>query len=152
MDYTDIKTMNYTIYNPTTGSIEEAVSFNDQETAELNLAGKTYISGLYNNIDYYVDNGQAVAKGPDPSTNNLHYQFDYADKSWQFIADYTADNKRYQRNELLAAVDRVNPVRYATLTDQQQTELAIYRQALLDVPQQVNFPTAVTWPAKPQWL
>jgi hypothetical protein len=144
--------MNYTIYNPITGSIEMAVSFDNKETAELNLAGKTYISGLYNNINCYVDNGQAIVKSPDPSTINLHYQFDYTTKSWQLIADYTADNTRQQRDNLLAAVDRVNPVWYASLTTEQQQQLIAYRQALLDVPQQTGFPTAVSWPAKPAWL
>jgi len=144
--------MNYTIYNPTTGSIEAAVSFNNEETAELNLTGKTYISGSYNNIDYYVDNGQAVAKGPDPSTINLHYQFNYATKSWQLIADYTANNTRQQRDQLLGQIDRVNPVWYASLTMEQQQELIAYRQALLDVPHQTGFPIEVSWPAKPAWL
>jgi hypothetical protein len=144
--------MNYTVYDPTTGIIEYSVSYNDNETAELNLVNKTYINGLYNNIDYYIYNGQAVPKGQDPSTHNLQYNFDYTTKTWQLIYDYTNDNARQQRNNLLSAVDRVNPVWYASLTESQQHELQVYRQALLDIPQQTGFPESVEWPAKPTWL
>lgn len=60
--------------------------------------------------------------------------------------------QRQHRNTLLATVDRINPVWYAALTTQQQTELAVYRQALLDVPQQVSWPESVSWPQQPTWL
>ena len=59
---------------------------------------------------------------------------------------------RQSRNQLLAQVDRVNPIWYASLTAEQQTELAQYRQALLDVPQQESFPDNISWPTKPIWL
>jgi hypothetical protein len=60
---------------------------------------------------------------------------------------------RQQRNEILRnTVDRVNPVRYQSLTPTQQTELAEYRQALLDVPNQSGFPNNVIWPTNPTWL
>lgn len=49
-------------------------------------------------------------------------------------------------------VDRVNPVRYALLTEEQKTELAAYRQALLDVPAQNSFPAEIQWPDQPSWL
>lgn len=56
------------------------------------------------------------------------------------------------RNKLLAKVDFVNPVWYASLTAQQQDELATYRRALLDVPQQTGFPNSIAWPTPPAWL
>jgi hypothetical protein len=60
---------------------------------------------------------------------------------------------RQQRNEILRnTVDRVNPVRYQSLTDEQRTELIAYRQALLDVPTQSGFPNNVIWPTNPTWL
>jgi hypothetical protein len=46
----------------------------------------------------------------------------------------------------------VNPIWYASLTTEQQTQLADYRQALLDVPAQSGFPENVSWPNKPGWL
>jgi hypothetical protein len=59
---------------------------------------------------------------------------------------------RATRNLLLTLVDKVNPIRYATLTDEQRTELIAYRQALLDVPTQSGFPNNVIWPTNPTWL
>lgn len=66
---------------------------------------------------------------------------------------FVALRARLKRDSILqATVDRVNPVRYNTLTSEQQAQLAAYRQALLDVPAQAGFPTAIEWPIKPQWL
>lgn len=45
-----------------------------------------------------------------------------------------------------------NPLRWADLSEQEQTEVATYRTALLDVPQQSGFPHNVTWPTKPSCL
>jgi hypothetical protein len=64
-----------------------------------------------------------------------------------------ADGLRTLRNKLLNDnVDTVNPVRYATLTTDQQAELAAYRTSLLNIPQQAGWPTTIEWPTKPTWL
>jgi hypothetical protein len=47
-------------------------------------------------------------------------------------------------------VDIMNAVRWESLTQQQKDDLNVYRQALLDVPQQVGFPTSITWPTLPE--
>jgi len=47
-------------------------------------------------------------------------------------------------------VDSVNPIRWESLTQQQKDDLISYRQALLDIPQQVGFPTSITWPIPPE--
>lgn len=55
---------------------------------------------------------------------------------------------RLLRDEVDAVVS--NPLRWASLTAEQQQAWADYRQALLDVPSQVGFPHSVDWPIKPQ--
>ena len=63
-----------------------------------------------------------------------------------------AENIRMFRNELLVReVDPVvtNPLRWAELSTEQQQDWTDYRTALLNVPQQVGFPNAITWPIKP---
>lgn len=45
-----------------------------------------------------------------------------------------------------------NPLRWADLSSEEQTEVAAYRTALLDVPQQPGFPHNVTWPTPPACL
>lgn len=56
---------------------------------------------------------------------------------------------RSQRDMLLKDVDNINSVRWNSMTTEQQTAWINYRQALLDIPQQEEFPHIVTWPTKP---
>lgn len=58
---------------------------------------------------------------------------------------------RSERDNLLVEVDAIagNALRWATLSADQQNVWAVYRQALLDVPQQTGFPNDVTWPVAP---
>jgi hypothetical protein len=60
---------------------------------------------------------------------------------------------RYDRDMLLVSeVDKVagNALRWSSLSQDKQLEWGVYREALLDVPQQSGFPNDVTWPTKPQ--
>jgi len=143
--------MNYTTYNPSTGQIIYNISISHESMIDSNLAGQTYIEGKYSSDEYYIDQGQPTLLPIKPQDGN-QYQFDWNTKSWVIDLDHSIVVNRQQRNDLLSAVDRINPVWYSALTDQQRNDLAAYRQALLDVPQQAGFPLEVTWPAKPEWL
>lgn len=63
----------------------------------------------------------------------------------------TAEQVRAERDALLREVDALatNPLRWWELSDKQKTEVAEYRQLLLDVPAQAGFPENVEWPAEP---
>ena len=55
-----------------------------------------------------------------------------------------AERARSSRNTLLAETD------YLGLSDATMSSaMTTYRQALRDVPQQTDFPGAITWPEKP---
>ena len=41
-----------------------------------------------------------------------------------------------------------NPLRWDELSTEVQNKIKVYRNALLDVPQQVGFPNTVTFPTK----
>jgi len=62
-----------------------------------------------------------------------------------------SEQLRGERDGLLGEVDAFvgNPLRWATLSAEQQDAWAVYRQLLLDVPQQDGFPNDVVWPVKP---
>jgi hypothetical protein len=143
--------MNYTIYNSTTGQITGTISTGDNAVAQQNLQNLDYIVGNFNAGQYYIENGQAVTKPVRP-TDHPFYVFDYVYKNWKVDIDSMKTQMRSLRDGMLSQVDRVNPVRYAGLTADQQQDLVAYRQQLLDVPQQSGFPTDVSWPAKPTWL
>lgn len=65
----------------------------------------------------------------------------------------TAEDVRSQRDRILVVeVDPLvsNPLRWGDLTVEKQQEWADYRRALLDIPDQADFPANVTWPIKPE--
>ena len=80
---------------------------------------------------------------------------DYAPFSQSDHDTRTATFIRDQRDlKLTSEVDPVvsNPLRWADLSSEEQTEVAAYRTALLDVPQQPGFPSTVSWPTPPACL
>ena len=125
--------MIYTIYDPISGKIISTVQSSDPQ--DIDLTGKTSIEGYYSPTRYKIIDGHPVEITAAAASTR----------------DWTTAGREI-RDQLLAPVDRVNPVWYASLTAEQQTELAHYRQALLDVPQQESFPSNISWPTKPIWL
>ena len=144
--------MNYTVYDSNTGEIQHVFTSQDPDLTQQNLQGLAYIPGHYNSKDHYVVDQQVVEKPTVPTVPGHVYKFDYVQRTWQLDIGKTQTASRQLRNNLLAAVDRINPVWYNSLTSEQQTELNQYRQALLDVPQQTGWPESVTWPSQPTWL
>jgi len=64
----------------------------------------------------------------------------------------TAVQVRNKRDNLLATVvDPLvsNPLRWAEMTADKQSEWSQYRTDLLNVPQQAGFPNNITWPTEP---
>jgi hypothetical protein len=144
--------MKYTVYNPDTGAILSVYYISDPAQIDINLSNKTWILGEYSANEYYVVDGVATQLPTNPSTGLLPYEFDWLTHSWQLNESGAGIQIRSQRDQLLSAVDQINPVWYASLTTEQQAELAVYRQALLAVPQQSGFPAVIEWPAKPTWI
>jgi hypothetical protein len=50
---------------------------------------------------------------------------------------------------LRSEVDALNPIRWELLSEEEKEAWRVYRQALLDVPQQEGFPWSIEWPVKP---
>jgi hypothetical protein len=144
--------MKYTIYNADTGQILGTVAASSEDLLQTNADGSAWIEGDYSGSTHYIINGQAQLLPDSPDTLHVWHQFDYATATWQVDLARSEQISRQERNTRLTAVDRVNAVWYASLTTEQQAELAAYRQALLAVPQQARFPADVVWPAKPTWL
>lgn len=62
----------------------------------------------------------------------------------------TAADVRAERDRrLVAEVDPIvsNPLRWNSMSEQEQADMSAYRLALLDVPQQAGFPNTVSWPS-----
>lgn len=57
---------------------------------------------------------------------------------------------RARRDKFLQQyVDTINAVRWASMIETEQQAWTDYRQALLDVPQQTQFPIDIAWPEPP---
>lgn len=54
-------------------------------------------------------------------------------------------------NKLGQHIDIINAVRWNSFSTEQQTILIEYRQSLLDIPEQVNFPDTIDWPIPPDF-
>lgn len=82
--------------------------------------------------------------------------FDLVEGAW--VKNQTLHDERISefvrsnRGKLLYTVDKVvsNPLRWAELTAEKQTEWTQYRRDLLDITDQSGFPHSVSWPTKPQ--
>ena len=143
--------MNYTQYDPATGQILGILHVpDDQRPADADQA--PWIAGHWDTNKYYVDQGEIKELPADPSYDHVIYQLDWSTKTWQIDQIGTTRKARQIRDAWLQYLNRMNPIWYASLTQEQQQQLHTYRQALLDVPQQVAFPLAIDWPTKPQWL
>lgn len=143
--------MNYTQYNHTTGEITAIKVITDAASVSGNLSDSNWIPGSYNTNTHYinVETQTPLEKPAKPSDNHI---WNINTKSWDLDLATLADQSRTQRSRLLSQVDQVNPIWYASLTTDQQTELQAYRTDLLNVPQQSGFPTTIIWPSKPAWL
>jgi len=138
--------MIYSTYDPVTGQILSTI----YDSSDSQIPDNS-ILGIYNDQSHYIDitNKIAIAKPIQPSDNHI---WNFENKTWLLDTNKLSRSLRISRNKLLKLIDQVNPIWYASLTVEQQTELAAYRTALLNVPQQTGFPTTVDWPIKPTWL
>jgi hypothetical protein len=145
--------MIYTIYEPATGHITNNLYADSVDDLNNHLGGHTTqvtaIAGHYDGDEYYIQDGVAVAKTPKPGPE---YNYNYTDHVWEINTVYLTMHMRIRRNQALSEIDAVSPVRYASLNSEQQADLQTYRQLLLDVPQQSDFPVTIDWPTRPTWL
>lgn len=151
--------MNYTIYNSVTGEVLRTVTCSS-EMIELQLQqDESFIEGKVNEQTQYFINGSVCNYTETELALKQNIPFGYCWKmpekiieqilSDEAIYNYHADLVRQKRDEMLKVVDGMNPMRWETLTAEQQQQWREYRQALLDIPQQEGFPFSVIFPNAP---
>lgn len=140
--------MNYTLYNRKTGEIVGTT--NDLYRAKQN----GYIEGTYMSQYYYVANNTVVKKPPKPTPNYswYEYNFNYNTKQYELDIEKTAFNARVMRNNMFQYVDKVSPMWYSSMTPEQQLITSSFRESLLEVTKQPNFPLEIDWPTVPSFL
>lgn len=139
-------TTSYIIYD-NTGKITKLLS-SDLESLKLNInTNESFIEGTADYSKQYIKNKTVIDM---PQKPEGEYVFNYTTESWEFDA-VTADIKaKQQRDKLLAdGPDRISPMWWASMTEQEQQAWTFYRQALLDITNQVDYPEFIVWPIKP---
>ena len=136
--------------NITITEVRNAQSMNAANTSidvEINHPDYGWIPYLLTDYDTdtTIDNGAVMALiGTD-------YAAYVAPTQAELDAETAAQVRGERNNILTTVVDPLvsNPLRWADLTSDKQTEWSQYRTDLLAVPQQSGFPTNITWPTKP---
>ena len=98
-------------------------------------------------LEYFDDENEEIRKA-----SSVEELLDLGKIDQSRADELKAEEIREQRDSRLGNVDELatNPLRWGSLSSEQQEDLADYRQALLDVPQQDEFPWSVQWPTKPE--
>jgi hypothetical protein len=69
---------------------------------------------------------------------------------WKSYEEW-CEKQRNRRDKYLAIhIDTINAVRWNTFTQEEKNLWIEYRQSLLNIPQQSEFPRSITWPTKPE--
>jgi hypothetical protein len=97
-----------------------------------------------NEVDGVIDNVYLIEQITDAAA--------YVAPTQEEVNEGLAKGIRLERKTILVnTVDPIvsNPLRWAGLTEEEQTEITFYRQSLLDITEQNTFPESVVWPAVP---
>ena len=137
--------MNYTIYSASNGQILRNVQTTDSIDLQLQV-GESYVDGIINTANYYIENGVAVEIPPKPDQYSV---FDYTTKQWVDDENLAIADVLSKRQRLLYASDWTQ-IPNNPLTSAQQDAWATYRQELRDIPSQSGYPFNVIWPTPPQ--
>lgn len=79
------------------------------------------------------------------------YEFDYGSGQWIPNVHRIELQARFKRDRLLKdGPDRINPIWWASMSATDQAAVTEYRQALLDITQQLGYPMEITWPDLPE--
>lgn len=144
--------MNYTIFDAASGRVLWSGVCEDADYEHLHVpdgASKMPVSA--DPFRNYVSDGVVLEIPPYSSPLD---RFDYTTKTViratdQQVLSAKWDVVRAERDRLLSmTVDRINPIRWEALSQEQRAAVAEYRDALLDVTKQSD-PDNVLWPSWP---
>lgn len=137
---------NFIIYN-NEGKILRIGTCLDGDFHYQNGQGELILEGKADLYSQYVENNAVVDMPTKPSGE---YIFNYTSKQWEFDSVAADTKAKQQRDKLLAeGPDRISPLWWNSMTPQQQQEWEYYRQSLLDITGQADYPEFIVWPIKP---
>jgi hypothetical protein len=139
--------MIHTLYDNKTGLITGQTSDPHRIQFETNIAGN------YNGSMYYIKQARAKKYPPKPARAFWHrYDWDNMSETWQLNIPETERAARLHRNNLFRYVDKISPIWYAAMTEQERMTCIEFRQQLLDITSASDFPVNIQWPSVPEFL
>lgn len=139
--------MIHTLYDNKTGLITGQTSDPHRIQFETNIAGN------YNGSIYYIKQARAKIYPPKPASAFWHrYDWDNMSETWQLNIPETERAARLHRNNLFRYVDKISPIWYAAMTEQERMTCIEFRQQLLDITSASDFPVNIQWPSVPEFL
>lgn len=139
--------INYSIYKVDTGEIITRGTSTIKEDIYPLLTPETNVVFDASTNYSYVENGEIVSM---PEKPGVDYIFSYTEKKW--VKDLDGMEKRALkfRDQLLAeGPDRINPMWWSSMSPEEQQAWSQYRQNLLDITSQTDYPETIVWPIKP---
>lgn len=137
---------NFIIYNAE-GKILRTGTCLDSDIRYQNGQDEYLLEGKADYATQYIENEIVVDL---PTKPNGEFFFNYTTKQWEFNREVAEKKILKQRDKLLSeGPDRINPIWWNSMTPIQQQEWIYYRQALLDITDQAEYPEFVMWPQPP---
>lgn len=127
-----------TEYQTKTGKITRVLLLPDTHRFSP-IEGMSYLDGNYADDKFCVVDGVPVERQPDPVEQSTPYESQMSDEelAWR--------NLRRQRNQMLAVTDWTQVLDAPV----NQSEWAVYRQQLRDLPDKTEDPRNPVWPSPP---
>ena len=137
--------IDYTVYDENTGRIIRT-GYCPEDQYEIQAQGYSVALGSYTCDKYYWEGGfNEIPEKPEGE-----YVFNYASKQWEFDAVAADSKAKQKRDQLLAeGPDRINPMWWSSMSVVDQEAWTQYRQDLLDITSQTDYPEFIVWPIKP---
>lgn len=139
--------MTYSIYDINSGMITSRVRNANQ------IMDRPHVLGNYEPGRFYVKDSQVRLLPDRPeSQSQVAWRWNLNTENWEYDEARSDQNARKIRQKLFAEVDKINPMWFESMTDAQREQVRVYRQAILDITDQVDYPRVIDWPTKPAWL
>ena len=69
---------------------------------------------------------------------------------WMTYEEWCEKHRQRRNKYLTIHIDTMNAIRWNSLTQDQKDDWVQYREDLLNLPQQSDFPRIINWPTKPE--
>jgi hypothetical protein len=133
-------------------SVTNPIWGNEEKTQIIaNVVFLHLLDEFPNGVSFRADKNDVMQHGQDIFNDCVNNKYGTIGDLILPTSEELAKSIRAKRDNLLLELDSLvnNPLRYLTYSDSYKQELATYRTALLNVPEQPTFPNSVIFPTLP---